>query len=247
MKSARIARAAALLTPVLVLGALAGCGHSPGTATSPSPPAPASSQPAAVSPAAPSPRASSPAALPAWTVVSSRLTYPWHWPDATHPAKVQHVYPVPPVPQLIAISAGQHPEMPGQRSYNRMAFTFTTAFPSYHVRFVSQLVGDSSGRPIALAGNGVLEVTFRGAQAHTAGGGSSVAAAPPANFNYSRMVSWAPAGDSEGVLSYGIGITWPIPHSNPQFAVRTFEVEKVNAQGQRVYVVAIDVDSTPLG
>jgi hypothetical protein len=31
-----------------------------------------------------------------------------------------------PVPQLIAFSAGQHPETPGQRACNRMSFTFTT-------------------------------------------------------------------------------------------------------------------------
>ena len=56
-----------------------------------------------------------------------------------------------------------------------------------------------------------------------------------------RMVDWAQGGDFEGVLAYGIGIAPPVPHSNPQFPVRTIEVEKVNAQGQHLCIVAIDV------
>jgi hypothetical protein len=51
-------------------------------------------------------------------------------------------------------------------------------------------------------------------------------------------------GDFEGVVTYGIGIAWPVPHSNPQFAVRATGVEKGTAQGQHVYIVAIDVDAT---
>ena len=54
------------------------------------------------------------------------------------------------------------------------------------------------------------------------------------------MVSWAQAGDFQGVLTYGIGIAWP----NPQFAVRTIEVERITAQGQHLYIVALDIDAT---
>ena len=42
-------------------------------------------------------------------------------------------------------------------------------------------------------------------------------------------------------------MTWPIPQSNPQIAVRATEVEKVTSRGQHLYVVAIDVDATPVG
>ena len=62
-----------------------------------------------------------------------------------------------------------------------------------------------------------------------------------------RMVDWAQGGDFEGVLAYGIGIAPPVPHSNPQFPVRTIEVEKVSAQGQRLYIVAIDVTAAVPG
>jgi hypothetical protein len=55
--------------------------------------------------------------------------------------------------------------------------------------------------------------------------------------------AWAPAGDFEGALSYGIGVDWPIPHANPQFPVRTVEVEQVTSQGQQLYTVAFDVNA----
>jgi hypothetical protein len=156
---------------------------------------------------------------------------------------VQHSYPVPPLPRLIAIGAGDHPAQAGERHYNRMSFTFTTAFPSYQFTFTSALVADPSGQPVKLAGNGVLKVTFHQAQAHTTSGRSSVIAQPPAQLGLSRMVSWAPAGDFEGVVTYGIGVAWPNPQSNPQIAVRATEVAKVTAQGQHLYVVAIDIDA----
>jgi hypothetical protein len=56
-------------------------------------------------------------------------------------------------------------------------------------------------------------------------------------------VDYAQAGDYEGVLTYGIGVAWPIPQSNPQIPVRAYEVEKVTAQGQHLYAIAIDVDA----
>ena len=233
----------ALVIPVLVLGALAGCGSSApsGAAAPPSPsgsPA-APSSPAPVTTASPTPPAPTP------TVVSSRVSYPWHWPgDVNRPGQVQHSYPVPPLPRLIAIGAGSHPAQQAERAYDRMSFTFTTAFPGYQFTFTKALVADPSGKSIKLAGNGVLKVTFRLAQAHTTSGRSSVISQPPAQLGLNRMVSWAPAGDFEGVVTVGIGISWPNPQSSPQFPVRATEVEKVTAQGRHLYVVAIDIDAT---
>jgi hypothetical protein len=205
---------------LLPLTALAACGQS----SSPRP----STQPA-----------------PAGRVVSARVAYPWHWPnDTSQPATIQHHYPVPPLPELVAIGAGDHPATTAERWYNRMTFAFSSAFPSYQIRFGTTLVGDPSGRTIPLAGDGVLQVTFRQAQAHTAAGSPSVQAQPPAHLGYRRMTAWAPAGDNEGVLSYGIGISWPDKPATPHFAVRAVEIEKVTAQGQHRYIVAIDIDAT---
>jgi hypothetical protein len=176
------------------------------------------------------------------TVLSSRLAYPWSWPGGG--ATVTHSYPAPPMPKLVAIDVGNHPSDAGERPYNRMAFTFTIAFPSYEFVYVDELVADASGEPVPVDGTGALKVTFRQAQAHSDDGTASTITAQPArHFNDVRMVDYAQAGDYEGVLTYGIGIAWPIPQSNPQIPVRVYEVEKVTAQGQHLYVVAIDVDA----
>jgi hypothetical protein len=57
------------------------------------------------------------------------------------------------------------------------------------------------------------------------------------------MTDFAQAGDFEGVLSYGIGVTRSVLHSNPQTLVRAYEVETVTAAGQHRYVVAIDINA----
>jgi hypothetical protein len=240
----------ALLSPVLALFALTACGSkAPGQGATPSPtsPAPATATPTpSPSTAEPTTPAAPPTSTsPGTTVVLARVAYQWHWPnDTSHPGKVTHTYAVPPVPKLTAIGVGDHPRDPGERPFNRMSFTFSTAFPTYEFAFVNQLVSDGRGEPVPLEGLGVLKVTFRQAQAHSDDGTrSTIVSKPPAHLGLSRMVSYANAGDFEGVLTYGIGITWPNRHSNPQIAVRVYEVEKVNSHGQHVYVVAIDVDA----
>ncbi|MEV0133208.1 hypothetical protein AB0H83_32685 [Dactylosporangium sp. NPDC050688] len=102
-------------------------------------------------------------------MISSRVTYQWNWPNGT-PASVRHTYTIPPVPALIRIGAGNQPGDGGERPFNRMSFTFTTAMPGYDVVFVDRLVGDANDQPIPLLGRGVLRVTFRQAQAHVADG-----------------------------------------------------------------------------
>lgn len=232
--------AVVLLALVIACGGQAGqpaAGPSPSASTSTAP----SSQPAA--PSRPSSGASSPAT--STQVLSSRLAYPWHWPnDVTRPGHVTHASAVPPVPELVQISVGDHPGGVGERPFNRMSFTFTTAFPGYRFEFTSKLVSDPGGKVIPLHGEGVLEVIFTEAQAHTADGTrSSIISQPAPHIGYQRMADYAQGGDFEGVLTYGIGIDSPVEHSNPQFAVRAFEVEKVTASGQHRYTVAIDVDA----
>jgi len=195
---------------------------------------PTASQPGSV---AASPSASS-------QVVSFRLAYPWHWPnDAAMPGHVTHASAVPPVPELVQIKVGRHPAASGDRAYDRISFTFTNAFPSYQIAFASNLVSDGSGKVIPLGGQGVLKIVFTGAQAHTADGTkSSVISQPSSGIGFQRMTDYVQAGDFEGVLSYGVGISWPIAHSNPQFPVRAYEEETV-VGGQHRYTVAIDIDA----
>src|SRR5579863_4595814 len=178
-------------------------------------------------------------------VLLFRLAYPWHWPnDAAMPGHVTHASSVSPVPELVQIKVGSHPAASGERAYNRISFTFTDAFPSYQIAFASKLVADGSGQVIPLGGQGVLKIVFTGAQAHTADGTASSVISPPSpSIGLPRMTDYAQAGDFEGVLSYGIGITWPAGHANPQIPVRAYEEETV-AGGQHRYTVAIDVDAS---
>jgi hypothetical protein len=239
-----------LLLVIVILPVLAGCGSTqyPRTLPTSSPSVTAPSSPSGTptptpTTATPTPTPSQTSPGPGWTVVSAQVAYPWRWPNVDNPASVGHSYPVPPVAQLVAIGAANHSNDPGERPYNRMSFTFTTAFPSYRFEYVEKLVADPSDRTISLAGLGVLRIVFNPAQAHRADGSSSIVTQPSANLGLNRMVSYARAGDFESYLSYGIGITWPNPDSNPQIAVRVYEVTYVNAQGEHRYVVAIDVDA----
>jgi hypothetical protein len=244
---------AATVTTTFAAGLLAmltACGAQPGQpAAQPSPlastsaaaPSRAATPSQAATPGQPSSGAPSPA-----RVLSSRLAYPWHWPnDVAAPGRVTHAFAVPPVPELVQVSVGSHPGSPGERPFDRMSFTFTTAFPGYRFEFASKLVSDPSGKVIPLDGQDVLKIVFTPAQAHTADGTrSSVISQPAPRIGYQRMAGYAPGGDFEGVLTYGIGITRPVLHSNPQSAVRAYEVETVTASGQHRYTVAIDIDAS---
>lgn len=240
-----------LLLAILIMPALAACGstHTPGgtptvTASVTSPPSTNPTGEPTSNPTTTAPtQTPTQTQNPGWTVVSARVAYPWHWPNLDNPVSVTHTYPAPPVAELVAIGVGNHPTNPGERPYNRMSFTFTTGYPSYRVEFVDKLVADGSGRTIPLAGSGVLRIVFNPATAHTEDGRSSILPQPPTNLGLDRMVAYARAGDFEGYLTYGIGISWPNPRPNPQIAIRVYEVTYRTGQGDYRYVVAVDVDS----
>jgi hypothetical protein len=179
-------------------------------------------------------------------VALSRLTYAWHWPnDTARPGRVAHTVAVPPVPELVRIGVGDHPRDPGERPFNRMAFTFTTAFPGYRFEFVRELIADPRGTRIPIGGAQILKIVFTEARAHSADGThSTIASQPSRNLGLLRMADYARAGDFEGMLTYGIGIA-PTPWTaTPHFQVRAYEVETVAASGQHLYTIAIDIDAT---
>ena len=187
--------------------------------------------------------------LPGDKVISSTITHDWSVPGPTTPFHTDHQNPVPiapppaaPLPTLYAIGAGQHPS--DTPPYDQLSFRFSGGFPSYDVEVVPELVSDGSGLPIPMPGTGtILEVTFRGAQAHTADGtASTVTSAPAPAIGYKALTSYAPSGDFEGVLSYGIGVGHPV-EPVPETKVRVYEVEKIE-QGQHLYVVAIQLDAS---
>jgi len=235
-----------LLRAVLPLGlaaaVAAGCGTAtpaPGPTTA-APPGTAGGT-ATTAPTAPGTRPAPTLPTPA-TVVASRVTYPWQWPGAGDDASVPHTVPVPPVPRLVWLGAASHPAQGGERAFDRLSFTFTTGFPGYRFGYAATLVADGSGQRVPLAGRAVLRIVFTPAQAHDDAGAPTIASQPPARLDLPRVVAYAPAGDFEAVLTYGLGVTWPAGQADPRIPVRVSEVEIVTG-GQHRYVVEFDVDA----
>lgn len=182
-------------------------------------------------------------------VISSTITHDWASPSAAAPFTTTHRNPVPlapppaePLPTLSTIGAGQHPS--DTPPYDQLSFRFNGAFPSYDISFVPELLADGSGLPVPMPGTGaIVKVVFRGAQAHTADGkASTITSSPAPSIGYRALTSYAPAGDFEGVLSYGIGVGRP-GTAVPPTKVRVYEVEKIE-QGRHLYVVAIQLDAS---
>lgn len=182
------------------------------------------------------------------TVISSLLTQDWIWPGPDQPITITHDNPVPiapppapPLPYLYTIGAGAHPS--DTPPYDQMSFRFKGGFPGYALEFVPELDGDASGLPIPMPGtNSILRVVFSGAQAHTEQGQPSIVSAPPPVIGFDAITRYSPAGDFEGYVTYGIGVGRPMD-TVPETLVRVYEVEKIE-QGERLYVVAIQIDAT---
>ncbi len=174
-----------------------------------------------------------------WVVVSGRTAIDWGMPGKPYVGvQVGHNMTVPPVPQLVTVGAGDHPSDPGQRPYNRMTFSFTTGFPSYTVMYVATLRTGATGQVVALPGTAVLQVAFGPAQSHTDSGAPSIQTRPDPNLGMVRMLGFAQAGDYEGVVLVGIGVSAQAP-------VRAYEATYYNSTlDQYRYVVALDVSVT---
>jgi hypothetical protein len=55
---------------------------------------------------------------------------------------------------LVRIGVADHPSDGGERPFNRMSLSFTTAFPSYRIEFVDRLIGAGNGQTFLLEGLG---------------------------------------------------------------------------------------------
>ncbi len=108
----------------------------------------------------------------------------------------------PPVSTLVAIRAAHHPEATPR--YDRSVFEFSGPVPLIEVQYVNQLIEDRSGRPIPIAGNALLQLTMRPAQAHNDQGQPT--APLRVGFPLPNVKEVARAGDFEAVLTYGIGL-----------------------------------------
>ena len=111
---------------------------------------------------------------------------------------------VPPVPVLVDIRTGAHPE----GGYDRVSFEFSGAIPGYSVAYVDQVVRSGSGARVQLPGTAFLQLTFRSAQAHDVNGVSTVgnASVSAVNVGDPELKAYIVTGDSEGVVGVALGL-----------------------------------------
>lgn len=172
--------------------------------TAPAPSATPAATPPVVTPTTTTTTTTAPAEAGDW-----RVTYGWAVPAS--PARVTHPVRVPvtaapgePLPVLVRIQVGDHPS----EGFSRITFAFRGPTPSYQVGYVSRVQSDGSGDPVSLPGSTFLALRFDPAQAHDSAGRSTVSA-PPRSIGYPTLRGWAPAGDFEGYVSFGLGVQTP--------------------------------------
>ena len=110
---------------------------------------------------------------------------------------------VPPVPTLVAIRVGAHPE----GGYDRAAFEFEGS-PGYQVGYRSEIFYDGSGAPVDLEGDAFIQVVFNPAQAHDDAGQSTLSSPPvqPVEVDFATLESYVLNGDFEGYVSVALGL-----------------------------------------
>lgn len=127
------------------------------------------------------------------------------WPTATTSSPFAGT--VPPVPVLVSVRVGAHPE----GGYDRISLEFTGQAPGYRAGYVPQVVHDGSGAPVSLPGSAFLQLTFTSAQAHDANGNPTLSPAPtnPVTVGYPELRSYVLNGDFEGTVSVALGLAAP--------------------------------------
>lgn len=101
--------------------------------------------------------------------------------------------------ELSAISAGCH------STFDRFVIRIATGNPSYDVRYAQRIVADPSGKTVSLQGTKRIKIVIRPARGHTASGMNLLPTTlTPACPNIRQVKK---AGDFEGVVSLGLGLT----------------------------------------
>jgi hypothetical protein len=219
--------------PLIVLLLLAGgCSTAPPSTPAPTPPpaagetAPAPT-PAGENTAAPD-RAGGTTSAPPSGGSPYRVTSAW----STRPVAVSHPLTAPPLRFLAEVRFGDHPG--DDPAYSRATFAFEGGFPSYDVRYVPAIEAEGSGEPVALPGNAFLRIIFRDATGHDDAGRQT--RRPAGTVGYPTLKGFAPGGDFEGQVMYGLGLQ-VAPGSDQTLPVRVGELVRPDG----LHVVAVDV------
>jgi hypothetical protein len=221
--------------------AVGACSLQPGSTAAPDATSPNATAPSTggVQATAPAPPTKEPTASPA----EYRVSYGWAVPSklvtVKHPLTAPIAQPpAPPLPYLVAIYVGDHPE--ASPKYSRISFYFRGAFPSYNFQYAKQVLDEGRGEPISLEGNSYLGIHFVDAQAHDAAGKSTVKTSPKSHVGFHNLTSYGFGGDFEGHVTYGLGIQ-VAPNSDQVLAIRAGELKKPDGSGDFYYVVHFDV------
>ena len=92
------------------------------------------------------------------------------------------------------------------KDFDRLVFDFDGPVPGVDVQYVRELVEDGSGNPIPLHGRAVVQIVLQPAVAHHEDGTPSVTGPLPDVTGFAAFRQVADAGDSEAVLTWGIGV-----------------------------------------
>lgn len=143
-----------------------------------------------------------PPVIPSPTPTEAVATPP-NWP--TTEVVVPHTGDVLPVPTLVDVRVGAHPE----GGYDRVAFEFDGRLPGYRVGYQPEISYDGTGDPVDLDGEAFIQLVFYPAQAHDDDGNSTLPdpLVEPVNVDFAALTSYVINGDFEGYVSAALGVT----------------------------------------
>jgi hypothetical protein len=91
-------------------------------------------------------------------------------------------------------------------AFDRVVFTIDGAMPGWDVRYVRRVYADGSGRPVPLSGHAALRVVLHGVNGHDDEGHKTVTGVPTTP-RWPALRQVKPAGDLEGVMTFGLGVS----------------------------------------
>lgn len=204
-----ITRTFAALTAAVVMF-VTGCGDDDvAEPAAPETTGPATSAPETSEPAEPEPTGDDGTQEPG-APATGPATADWPTDDVSAPFEGT----VPPVPTLVALRVGSHPD----DGYDRVALEFDE-LPGYEIGYRDDIVYDGSGEPVDMAGSAFIQLLFTPAQAHDDEGNSTIDSPPvePVDVGFAALESYVLNGDFEGYVSVALGLNGEVGFQVDQF------------------------------
>jgi hypothetical protein len=105
------------------------------------------------------------------------------------------------VSRLTAVRAGRH------AGFDRVVFELRGTPPGYRIQYVPKVVQDGSGLPVALTGKAFIQVVLSPTSAHLDSGAPSWPGPKRFRTGFPAVRQVAFAGDFEGYVTFGLGIS----------------------------------------